>query len=311
MTCLRLLEREIALAPKPESIQIKTGPSDEEIRRQINDCSFFVTASEYEGFGQTTVEAMSAGLLPIVNDIKSLSTIVKRSPVGLIIDFKKPKQAAREILKFMSMSRSDFDMKRSSAIAEAQQYSWDLASKRFVSEYERALGGGSRSILGVRFASLSREEAVRKIDDAFEAGEKLSVAFANAHTLNVAKADESFRKALSNFMVLNDGVGVDIASRIKFGSPFQENMNGTDFVPFYLASTRHSLRIFLIGSNSDVAFAAAKEMVRRFPRHRIVGFRDGFFADHADVVSTCCAVKNVDSDLILVGMGNPKQELWI
>ena len=137
------------------------------------------------------------------------------------------------------------------------------------------------------------------------------MAFANAHTLNLAAADPTYKMALKDFLVFNDGIGVDLASWMKFGGIFPENLNGTDFVPFFLASARESLRLYLIGSSSAVAKATADRFSECWPRHQVVGWRSGFFEDGAEVEDACEAIRAAKPDIVLVGMGNPLQELWI
>ena len=39
--------------------------------------------------------------------------------------------------------------------------------------------------------------------------------------------------------------------------------------------------------------------------------RNGFFADAADAEETCRQIRAAHADCVLVGMGNPLQELWI
>ncbi|WKW51612.1 WecB/TagA/CpsF family glycosyltransferase [Rhodomicrobium lacus] len=168
----------------------------------------------------------------------------------------------------------------------------------------------SRTLLGVDFAVCARNEAVARIDGALDDRRQLKLAFANAHTLNLANEREDFRQALSRFLVLNDGLGVDIASRIKFGSFFPENLNGTDFVPHYLNATRHALRIFFLGGAPGVAEAAAKRLVAAGSRHDIAGcchgYQDAPATDHI-----LAGIRASRADLVLVAMGNPLQELWI
>ena len=67
----------------------------------------------------------------------------------------------------------------------------------------------------------------------------------------------NFRTFLKKCLVMNDGIGVDAASRLLFGSRFPQNLNGTDFTPNYLKNTRNSYRIFFLGSSSGVAERAA------------------------------------------------------
>ena len=162
-----------------------------------------------------------------------------------------------------------------------------------------------------RRAVLNRCDASSLLQSALRAGGGLKVAFANAHTLNLAAADPTYKMALKDFLVFNDGIGVDLASWMKFGGIFPENLNGTDFVPFFLASARESLRLYLIGSSSAVAKATADRFSECWPRHQVVGWRSGFFEDGAEVEDACEAIRAAKPDIVLVGMGNPLQELWI
>jgi alpha-1,3-mannosyltransferase len=167
-----------------------------------------------------------------------------------------------------------------------------------------------RHFLGVPVAVSSRSEAVRQLDEAITKGEVVKVAFANAHTLNIAARDARFRAALQGFCVLNDGIGIDIASRIKFGERFPENLNGTDFTPYYLAQSRHGLRIFLLGGTPEVVTTAARVFQRNHPRHAIAGLHHGYVADD-DAPRICAMIAAAQADVVLVAMGNPLQELWI
>jgi exopolysaccharide biosynthesis WecB/TagA/CpsF family protein len=180
-----------------------------------------------------------------------------------------------------------------------------------VREYENITGSRERQILGVAVRSLTRRQAISRIDAAIDTGQHLNVGFANAHSLNLASINEEYRKALQEFLVLNDGLGLDIASRIKFGRPFEANLNGTDFTPDFLARTRHNLRIYMVGTTDAVVERAARKFQARYPQHTIVGYRNGFFSGAEDAEETCRKIRSLEADCVLVGMGNPLQELWI
>ncbi len=167
------------------------------------------------------------------------------------------------------------------------------------------------NILGVDVAVCERCQAIAALDGNAAAGVPTRVAFANTNLLNLAASDTSLRAALSEFMVLNDGIGADIAARILYGRAFPANMNGTDFIPAYLESTALNHRIFIVGSRPDVAPRAAQAFQQRFaPRHDVVGCVDGFdgLADTAQLADRIAATR---ATLLLVGMGNPRQERWI
>jgi alpha-1,3-mannosyltransferase len=304
------LQQRIDAAGHTSKIVIHVDPTDADIRRIIAQCSFFVSASRYEGFGMALVEAMGAGLLPIVSRIPSFAAILERSQVGLLIDFDDG-ACGSTLASFIENSRGSIPEMRNRAIAHSQRFSWQEVAPRFLREYQRVLGWGEREILGVNIQSLTCERAVDRIDHALAAGRTLGVTFANAHSLNVSSWNRRFHEVLKDFLVLNDGLGVDIASRAKFGQPFAANLNGTDFVPAYLALTRHPLRIYLVGSTDEVAARAARTFAQRYPQHNVVGARNGFFIDHDDIEQACRAIRAVKADCILVGMGNPLQELWI
>jgi len=167
-----------------------------------------------------------------------------------------------------------------------------------------------KEILGVQVLDMTADAAINLIDARMAEGVSSSIAYLNAHTALQAAGNETFRKALQDFLVLNDGVGVDIAARMKYGARFSDNLNGTDFTPLYLEKTKHRFRIFLLGAQPGVAADVAKIFAARFPQHTIVGHRDGFFekSENAKIAET---IRASGANLLLVAMGNPAQELWI
>jgi exopolysaccharide biosynthesis WecB/TagA/CpsF family protein len=165
-------------------------------------------------------------------------------------------------------------------------------------------------ILGVRVAALGREDAVAVLDRRFAAGRATMVAFLNAHASNLAARDAAFRAALSDALVLNDGVGVDIACRTLHGRSFPANLNGTDFVPYYLRATEHRFRLALVGGKRRVVECAAARLVEFAPQHRVVFDHHGFFAPE-DEDEVAAAVREAQADVLLVAQGNPRQEMFL
>jgi alpha-1,3-mannosyltransferase len=293
------------------SIKLLTDLTDSEIATELSTCSFFVSASEYEGFGLTLVEALSAGLIPIANAIPSFEAIIDRAHIGLTTNFADPEEAASEIVKFMKASELHGASLRATAIAAADRYDWNRVEKVYRDEYERVLGTTSRTLLGVELDVMRRDHAVEVLDDAVSKRRPLRVAFANAHTLRLAAKNPHLKRTLKKFLVLNDGIGVDIASWMKFGKRFPDNMNGTDFVPYFLERTRHKLRIFLIGARPEIVQTAAERFAQEHPRHSIVGIRHGYFSHGSEIERVREDIRSSGADMMLVAMGNPLQELWI
>ena len=168
-----------------------------------------------------------------------------------------------------------------------------------------------RSICGVTVAPRRFAEAAERIARAVRERSPLHVAFANAHCVNVAAKEADYRAALGGFLVLSDGVGVDIASRWLHGAPFPENLNGTDFVPRLLAESGEGWRVGLLGGAPGVASEAAARFAERFGQHLFLPVRDGFFAAGPETEALRETLRGFELDILLVATGVPRQELFI
>ena len=294
------------------SVHISTGLDDARVRAALKASCFFVSASRYEGFGLTLVEAMSAGLIPIVNAIPSFRTILSNAGVGLAIDYaQEPTRLAHSIAGFVASVRAHYAGARAAAIAASQRYDWERVERRYAGAYEAVLGVRQRAILGVNIEVMRRPAVVAALDQARVQQRRLNVAFANANSLNIAARDADYRALLQRFLVLNDGLGVDIASRVKFGRSFAENLNGTDLLPSYLGAAAPPLRIYLLGASEHVVRKTAQRFVERWPQHQVVGWRSGYFAHEQEMQHASLAMRHARADLVLVAMGSPRQEAWI
>jgi len=163
-----------------------------------------------------------------------------------------------------------------------------------------------RRILGLDIAILTRDAAVRTLEQRICQRNPVRLAFVNANLANMAYKDALLRQSLQNFLLVNDGVGLEIASRILYGKGFPDNLNGTDFIPYFLGKCRAPLNVFMLGARPAVILRAANAFLQRWPDHKLVGFHHGFFAGDEDRVLEL--VKQARPDLVLVAMGNGLQE---
>jgi N-acetylglucosaminyldiphosphoundecaprenol N-acetyl-beta-D-mannosaminyltransferase len=176
---------------------------------------------------------------------------------------------------------------------------------------QRPSPGDEVMLLGVRFDHLTRTEAHAALALALGRGEAWKVYIVNAHTVNLAWEDPSFRRILNEAdLVLNDGTGVRLASRMA-GKPFPDNLVGTDLVPeFCEQMVSRSVGVFLLGGEPGVAEQAAKWLCDRFPGLRIYGTHHGHFreTENKRIVDE---INRSGSSVLLVAFGNPLQERWI
>lgn len=103
-----------------------------EIRQVLKNCGFFMSASSYEGFGMSMLEAMSVGLIPFVQPNASFLELLTASGVGACMDFTRTEEAAEKIAGLMNaVSQKD----RKKAREFALRFSWEKLASDTVSIY--------------------------------------------------------------------------------------------------------------------------------------------------------------------------------
>jgi N-acetylglucosaminyldiphosphoundecaprenol N-acetyl-beta-D-mannosaminyltransferase len=165
-------------------------------------------------------------------------------------------------------------------------------------------------VLGVRLRKRTREEAISTILGWLAQDRPRSVLFLHAATANLAFENSAYCAALGRCdLLLNDGIGVRWAAR-RSGVALPENLVGTDLLPQLLQAATRPLRLYLLGGAPGVAERAAACISSRFPIAQVVGVADGYFAP-AEEHRVIEQIRRLAPDLLLVGMGNPRQELFI
>ncbi|MBN9090497.1 MAG: WecB/TagA/CpsF family glycosyltransferase [Reyranella sp.] len=307
-----------------------------ELQTLVRSCGYIVSASEYEGFGLSIVEGMSVGLLPVLHDNAAFRETHRLSRCGLICDFGQPCEAATAFLRWRRTNTMD-DRTRAAAFARAQ--SWHTVERTVEDCYARALeqqqppcahfradgtASGSirseialagdskcrsRDILGVNVAALTRVQAIELLVRRLGSRTKTLVAFANANLINWSRTLRVGADLSRQFVVLNDGIGVDIASLILHGSMFPANLNGTDLTPLLLSAVPKGTRVFLYGARPDVVSRAAAVLPAQHGVE-ICGFRNGYLST-GEAESLVQIINASAPDILLVALGNPLQETWL
>ena len=136
---------------------------------------------------------------------------------------------------------------------------------------------------------------------------RLSLFFANTNfVVNCRALADSMRN--DAVLIVNDGVGMDLAAWLINRRRFKANLNGTDFTPYLLRQAQRPLRIFLLGGTPEVVKRAA-EHARQQLGQEVVGVGDGYAGMRETDLLT--RIAQSQADLLLVALGNPIQEQWI
>lgn len=174
--------------------------------------------------------------------------------------------------------------------------------------------GGDRSVrlFGLEITDTSVVRAAGWLTERALQRRVTSVAFLNAHCVNVAFANPDYRRAmLSMDRVFADGIGVRIAAKCA-GIELQDNVNGTDLFPVLCnTAARAGVGIFLLGARHGVAAAAAERMAERTPGLVVSGTHHGYIADADKTERAIAEINTSGAGILLVAMGVPSQEQWI
>ena len=127
------------------SVRVVDSPSDAELKQLMADSSFLASASDYEGFGMTSIEGMSAGLFPVLSDIPPFRSLVARTGLGLILDFNDSEAAANTLLQRAADMASYYGEQRRACMTAAEAYDWAHISAEIGALYETILGIGMAS----------------------------------------------------------------------------------------------------------------------------------------------------------------------
>ncbi len=168
------------------------------------------------------------------------------------------------------------------------------------------------TVLGCRVDAVGRDEAVARIAALANAGGHAIVVTLGVEMVMAAQRDRAFRDVVNSAaLVTCDTIGLLLASRLR-GGPLRERVTGVELVGALAArSASHGdLRLYLLGGGGATAQRAAEALRRAYPGVQIAGARDGYFRDEeSDAVAA--AVRTSGANVLLAGLGSPKQELWL
>ena len=137
------------------NVDVHVGLTNGAVRHLIGGTSLFASASEYEGFGLVAIEAMTAGLMPVLHPNVAYRDLAASHPEIRLCDFADARVAADGIRQAHATLERDPAAYRRAAIEASAAYSWDRVADRYVEVYRAALGDGRRGEPNAIFAERS------------------------------------------------------------------------------------------------------------------------------------------------------------
>lgn len=164
-------------------------------------------------------------------------------------------------------------------------------------------------VLGVAFDALTLTEAEERADALLRARKGGYIVTANPEIVLHSREDAAYAAAVNGAdLVLADGVGDLYAARI-LGTPLPERVAGSDLTPRLLSRlAERGGSVFLYGARPGVAERAGEALRSAYPGLRIAGTENGYISDETALFT---ALDKEQPDLLLLGLGVPRQELWM
>lgn len=172
------------------------------------------------------------------------------------------------------------------------------------------------TLFGLPVASLTPEEAVGALERGLESGHRGQyVVTLNVDILITALEDPShFQACQDATLIVADGMPLVWVSGF-LGSKLKGRVNGADLAEAVVElAARKGYRLFLLGGAPSVPQRAARALEARFPDLIVAGAMSppvDFERDPSEVERTVDAVRRARADIVLVGLGAPKQEIWM
>ncbi|NLL67783.1 MAG: WecB/TagA/CpsF family glycosyltransferase [Clostridiaceae bacterium] len=166
-------------------------------------------------------------------------------------------------------------------------------------------------IHGVMIDNVTMNEALDKVLSMLKGETPQKIFTPNSEIIMQANRDPELKDILNSAeLVVPDGAGVILASRI-MKKELKEKVSGIDLVKKILISTgKRPTSFFIFGGKPGVAERASINILSDYPKAKISGFRNGYFEEN-DIPGIIKQINESKAEVLLVGLGAPKQEKWI
>lgn len=167
------------------------------------------------------------------------------------------------------------------------------------------------NIFGFAVDAVDLAGAVERCEQLIAAGEGAQQTSLNAAKVVSARDDARLREIISSSeLVTADGQPVVWAARL-LGRPLPERVAGIDLMEALLPlAAERGYGVYILGARPEILEQAVQRLRERSPGLRIVGYRNGYFAD-ADSAAVCAEIRAAQPDILFVAMSSPRKEYWI
>jgi len=170
-------------------------------------------------------------------------------------------------------------------------------------------------IAGVEIDNITMDQTLSFIEELIQKRKVSYIVTPNVDHIIKLQRDLEFRKVYREAAcVLPDGMPILWAGKF-LGTPLKEKISGSDLVPRLCEiAAQKGYRLFFLGGRPGAADKAKERLSKRLPSLNVAGVYSppfGFEKNDEENEKIAKMIKENAPDILLVGLGAPKQEKWI
>jgi alpha-1,3-mannosyltransferase len=119
-----------------DAVRIVANPSDHELAALIAQSSYFICLSRHEGFGIAPIEAMSAGLTPVLSDIPPFRNLLEQSGAGLLLSAQNLEDNITRLLALHEEVQANYLQRRMQMQQFVERYNWRHIAEKYIDVYK-------------------------------------------------------------------------------------------------------------------------------------------------------------------------------
>ena len=152
---------------------------------------------------------------------------------------------------------------------------------------------------------IDTKEALERVSKALENKINYQIVTINPEMIMNAQKNKAFFNILNTSdLNIADGVGVKIA--LKLQGIALNHIRGVDFSRELIKlANKNNYRVAFLGAKEEVINLARMNFLNEYPNLNFVYTRNGYFSDENEIIQE---IKQANPQILLVGLGSPKQE---
>ncbi len=174
---------------------------------------------------------------------------------------------------------------------------------------------GKKNIIGVLVDAVDYEAATQLILDAAWSRCKLAVSALAVHGVMTGVLDKEQKYRLNSLdLVVPDGQPVRWALNWLHSTGLKDRVYGPNLtLKVCEGAAQQGIPVFFYGSHSEILTALCRNLQEMFPKLIIAGVHPSFFRQisEEEKVQVAEEIKQSGAKIIFVGLGCPRQEVWI